>query len=84
MPSRRNKPATYDAKVKGPAAKQPGVIHLGKLDPRVPAGAEKIGAATKDKSERGFAWLSVVVATFAMSIVLIGLARIPGNKSRVN
>ncbi len=79
MPSRRNKATTYDAKTKGPAAKQPGVLHLGSLDFQLQSADEQV--ANADSRGQGLSWLSFIMVSLAVSIVFIGLARIQRNKS---
>ena len=81
MPSRRNKASTYDAKAKGPAAKQPGLLHLGNLDSVSRAPDEQIANAHSNENGSRFAWPSFLAATLVLSILLIGIAGHHRNKS---
>ena len=75
MPSRRNKASNYDAKVKGPAAKQPGVLHLGSLDSLTRAPDEQIATSLSNENGSRFAWSSVILAILAISAVVVGFVR---------
>jgi hypothetical protein len=81
MPSRRNNASMYDAKVKGPASKQPGVVHLGSLDSRSRSSNEQIASAHSTYNGSRFAVPSIIAVSLLLSIIFVGLGRNHRNKS---
>ena len=78
MPSRRNRPNAYDAKVNGPAPKKPGVLKLGALTP-LPEGESSSIAAGTIRSN-AILWIVSGLAVAIVGLVLI--RRLPkGHKS---
>ena len=76
MPSRRNKPSSYDVKLKAPGHETTGVLHLGSIDWDA-VEAERIAAAEAAEQQRnGFSPRSVSksLAVFGVLFALIGIA----------
>ncbi|MEK6236077.1 MAG: hypothetical protein N2C14_15335, partial [Planctomycetales bacterium] len=64
MPTARNTPAAYDAKIKGPTGQKSGVLKLGALEPKQPAAQQAALPANWP-----WAWLALVGGVFGLLLL---------------